>query len=154
MSQRRIAKVSQAIRQVVSSAILMEMRDPRVKKVTVLNVEVPPDLRSAKVYVSVLGEDKDARLTLQGLNSARGWLQSRIADELDLRYTPILSFILDDGIKKSIQASQLLRGVLPDDAQPSPDDEGDEFDDDDVADDDLSAEAEADEPPDREDDSG
>jgi ribosome-binding factor A len=113
MSQRRIAKVAQAIRQVVSSAILIEMRDPRVKRVTVLNVEVPPDLRSAKIYVSIMGDDKAARLSLQGLESARGWLQKKIADELELRYTPILSFIVDEGVKRSIEASRMLKDLDP-----------------------------------------
>ncbi len=111
MSQRRTAKVAQAIRQVVSTAILTELRDPRVKKVTVLNVEVPPDLRSAKIYVSVLGEEREGFLTLRGLQSARGFLQSRIADELDLRWTPILEFVLDNGVKKSIETAKLLREV-------------------------------------------
>ena len=118
MSHRRTAKVAQAIRQVVSTAILTELRDPRVKKVTVLNVEVPPDLRSAKVYVSVMGEEREGHLVLRGLQSARGFLQSRIADEIDLRWTPILEFVLDSGVKKSIETSKMLReaGVgLPED---------------------------------------
>jgi ribosome-binding factor A len=109
MSHRRTAKVAQAIRQVVSTAILTELRDPRVKKVTVLNVEVPSDLRSAKVYVSVMGEEREGHLVLRGLQSARGFLQSRIADEIDLRWTPILEFVLDRGVKKSIEASKTLR---------------------------------------------
>lgn len=113
MSQRRIAKVAQAIRQVVSSAILIEMRDPRVKRVTVLNVEVPPDLRSAKIYVSIMGDEKAARLSLQGLESARGWLQKKIADELELRYTPILSFVVDEAVKKSIEAARMLKDLNP-----------------------------------------
>jgi ribosome-binding factor A len=120
MSHRRTAKVAQAIRQVVSTAILTELRDPRVKKVTVLNVEVPPDLRSAKVYVSVMGEEREGYLVLRGLQSARGFLQSRIADEIDLRWTPILEFVLDSGVKKSIETSKLLReaGVgLPSDEE-------------------------------------
>ena len=128
MSHRRTAKVAQAIRQVVSTAILTELRDPRVKKVTVLNVEVPPDLRSAKVYVSVMGEEREGYLVLRGLQSARGFLQSRIADEIDLRWTPILEFVLDAGVKRSIETSKLLRetGVgLPDDGDPT--EESDEF---------------------------
>jgi ribosome-binding factor A len=127
MSHRRTAKVAQAIRQVVSTAILTELRDPRVKKVTVLNVEVPPDLRSAKVYVSVMGEEREGHLVLRGLQSARGFLQSRIADEIDLRWTPILEFVLDSGVKKSIETSKMLReaGVgLPED-EPN-DEESDE----------------------------
>ena len=128
MSHRRTAKVAQAIRQVVSTAILTELRDPRVKKVTVLNVEVPPDLRSAKVYVSVMGEEREGHLVLRGLQSARGFLQSRIADEIDLRWTPILQFVLDAGVKRSIETSKLLRetGVgLPEDGDPA--EESDEF---------------------------
>jgi len=109
MSNRRTAKVAQAIRQVVSTAILTELRDPRVKKVTVLNVEVPADLRSAKIYVSVMGEEREGHLVLRGLQSARGFLQSRIADEIELRWTPILEFVLDNGVKKSIATSQMLR---------------------------------------------
>jgi ribosome-binding factor A len=120
MSHRRTAKVAQAIRQVVSTAILTELRDPRVKKVTVLNVEVPSDLRSAKVYVSVMGEEREGHLVLRGLQSARGFLQSRIADEIDLRWTPILEFVLDSGVKRSIETSKTLReaGVgLPEDGE-------------------------------------
>ena len=111
MKTRRTAKVSEAIRQVVSSAILIELRDPRVKNVTVLHVDVPSDLRTAKIYVSILGDEKAERLTLQGLEAARGWLQSRIADQLQLRLTPILSFIVDPGVKKSIEVSKMLREI-------------------------------------------
>jgi ribosome-binding factor A len=113
MSTRRTAKVAQAIRQVVSSAILFELRDPRVKYVTVLHVEVPTDLRTAKVYISIMGDEKTQRLTLKGLEAARGWIQSRIADELQLRLTPVLTFVVDQGVKKSIEVSKLLRELHP-----------------------------------------
>lgn len=113
MSTRRTAKVAQAIRQVVSSAILFELRDPRVKYVTVLHVEVPSDLRTAKVYISIMGDEKAQRLTMKGLEAARGWIQSRIADELQLRLTPVLTFVVDPGIKKSIEVSRLLREINP-----------------------------------------
>ncbi|WP_437185493.1 30S ribosome-binding factor RbfA [Planctomicrobium sp. SH668] len=113
MSTRRTARVAQAIRQVVSTAVLIELRDPRVKNVTVLHVEVPVDLRTAKVYVSIMGDEKMESLSLKGLEAARGWIQSRIADELDLRSTPVLTFIVDRGIKKSIEVSKLLRQHEP-----------------------------------------
>ncbi len=113
MSTRRTAKVAAAVRQVVSNAILFELRDPRVTGVTVLHVEVPPDLRTAKVFISILGDEKAARLTLMGLNAARGWIQSRIADVLDLRLTPVLTFVVDQGIKKSIEISKMLREINP-----------------------------------------
>ena len=109
MSSRRTAKVAEAIRQVVSTAILFGLRDPRVKNVTILRVETPVDLRTSKVYVSVLGDEKTQRLTMKGLIAACGYLQAKIAEELDLRFTPVLTFILDQGVKKSIAASQLLR---------------------------------------------
>lgn len=111
MSSRRIAKIAQAIRQVVSSVILLELRDPRVQHVTVLGADVAEDLRSAKVRISVMGNEQAQRLALQGLRSARGFLQSRIADELKLRQTPILSFVLDQGVKRSIEVSRLLREI-------------------------------------------
>lgn len=113
MSSRRIAKVAEALREQVSTSILFELKDPRVKHVTVTRVEVSPDLRNAKVHVSVMGDEKTERLTLRGLESARGFLQAKIAEGLQLRYTPILHFQLDQGVKRSIEASRLLREVLP-----------------------------------------
>jgi ribosome-binding factor A len=122
---RRTAKVAQALRHIVSSAILIELRDPRVRDVTVLGVEVAEDLRTAKVYVSIMGDEGAQRRTLQGLNSARGFLQSEVADKLQLRYTPVLTFVVDQGVKKSIEVSRMLRTL---EAEPSggvPDPEGD-----------------------------
>jgi ribosome-binding factor A len=116
MSSRRIAKVAEAVREQVSTAILFDLKDPRVKNVTVTRVEVSPDLRNAKVYVSLMGDEKTQRLTLRGLQSARGFLQAKFAERVEIRYTPILHFELDQGVKRSIEASRLLREVLP---QPS-----------------------------------
>lgn len=109
MTTRRTAKAGRAIKEVVSKAILFELNDPRVKNVTVLDVEVAPDMRSARVYVSLMGNSKAQDLSLHGLNSARGFLQKRIGEEIDTRYTPILSFVKDDSVKKSIQAAQILQ---------------------------------------------
>jgi ribosome-binding factor A len=119
MSTRRNAKIAQAIRQVVGSVILFELRDPRVAQVTVLGTEVAEDLRSAKVFISVMGTDSAQRLAVQGLNSARGFIQSRIADELKLRQTPILEFVLDQGIKRSIEVSKMLREAMSQSELPS-----------------------------------
>jgi ribosome-binding factor A len=113
MSSRRVAKVAEALREQVSTSILFEMKDPRVKYVTVTGVEVSSDLRSAKVHVSVMGDEKTQRLTLRGLQSARGFLQAKIAENLQLRWTPILQFHLDEGVKRSIETSRILREVLP-----------------------------------------
>lgn len=115
MTSRRSLKVAEAVRECVSTLILFELKDPRVKNVTVLGTEVSADLRHAKVFVSVMGDEKAQSLSMHGLESARGFLQSKIADRLQLRYTPILKFVLDSGVKKSIEASRILREVLPND---------------------------------------
>lgn len=113
MTSRRVLKAAEAIREVVSMAILAEIKDPRVQGVTVTHVEVAPDLRSAKVHVSVLGDETRARLSLAGLKSAAGFLQSRLAARIDTRYTPRLEFVLDLGVKRSIQIAEILSRVLP-----------------------------------------
>jgi len=109
---RRTAKVSEAIREIVSTTILFGLKDPRVKNVTVLWADAAPDLRSARIFLSVRGEPKEQTLTLHGLNSARGYIQSQIADKLDLRYTPILQFVLDPGAKQAAEISSLLRSAM------------------------------------------
>ena len=109
MSTRRVAKASQAIREAVSNAVLFELRDPRIKNVTVTAVEASGDLRTAKVYVSIMGDEGDESLCMHGLNSARGYIQSKVADRVQTRYTPVLNFIIDRGVKRSIETSRLLR---------------------------------------------
>ena len=109
MPSRRTAKASRAVREVVSSAILFELNDPRVKGVTVLEAEVADDMRTAKVYVTVMGDEKIQRRCMQGLNSARGFLQQKIAARIDTRYTPVITFVLDQSVKKSVEAARILR---------------------------------------------
>jgi ribosome-binding factor A len=116
---RRLLKAAEAIRSVVSMAILTELRDPRVKNVTVVGVEVLPDMKSAKVFVSIMGSEKEQRLALAGLQHAAGFLQRKIADRIETRYTPRLTFVLDKGVKNSLQVARILREVLP----PAPSDE-------------------------------
>jgi ribosome-binding factor A len=113
MSSRRALKTAEAIREVVSMAILAELRDPRVRNVTVTFVEVSSDLRYAKVHVSVMGDETQQNLSLHGLQNAAGFLQSKIADRIEMRYTPRLAFVLDQGVKKSIEVAEILRRVLP-----------------------------------------
>lgn len=108
---RRTAKVAEAIREVVATSILFGLRDPRVADVTILSVEAAGDLKTAKVFVSVMGDEKKQNLCMHGLTSSRGFLQRKIADQLDLRYTPVLTFVLDNGIKKSVEASRILREI-------------------------------------------
>jgi len=96
-------------------AILTEIQDPRVEGVTVTHVEVSPDMRQAKVHVSIMGDEKKQSLCLHGLQNSAGFLQSKISDRIDTRYTPRIQFELDQGVKKSLEISRLLSDVLPDD---------------------------------------
>ena len=111
MSSRRLLKAGEAIREVVSMAILTELRDPRVQNVTVLGVEVMPDMREAKVFVSIMGTPVQQKTTLRGLQNSAGFLQSKIADRIETRYTPRLTFITDDGVKKSMAVSEILEKI-------------------------------------------
>lgn len=95
MPSRRIEKVNRAILETLSSAILFDLRDPRVKNVTILNVETTGDIKESKVRVGVRGDAKVQSLTLHGLDSSRGFLQSKIAERLQTKSTPILKFILE-----------------------------------------------------------
>lgn len=108
MSSRRLLKAGEAIREVVSMAILTELRDPRVKNVTVVGVEVAPDMREAKVLVSIMGSPSQQSTSLRGLQNSAGFLQSKIAERIDTRYTPRLRFVADDGVKKSLAVAQIL----------------------------------------------
>jgi ribosome-binding factor A len=112
MSSRRTAKVSEAIRETVSTTVLFELKDPRVKNVTVIAAEVSPDIRSAKVYVSVRGDEKMQALSLHGLNSARGFIQSKVAERLQTKHTPMIQFVLDRGIGASAEAYRIIREAL------------------------------------------
>ncbi len=118
MPSRRALKAAEAIREVVSMAILAELNDPRIQDVTVTYVEVSPDMRHAKVHVSVLGDETHQNLSLRGLQSAAGFLQSKIAKRIELRYTPRLQFLLDQGVKRSIEVARILREVLPPQSEP------------------------------------
>ncbi len=111
MSSRRLLKAGEAIRGVVSTAILTELRDPRVQNVTVLGVEVMPDMREAKVYVSIMGSPVQQKTSLRGLQNSAGFLQQRIAERIDTRYTPKLTFVLDDGVKKQLAVTQILEQI-------------------------------------------
>ena len=113
MTSRRVLKAAEAIREVVSMAILMDLKDPRIQDVTVTHVEVSPDMRHAKVHVSVMGDEPKQKLSLHGLQSAAGFLQAKIAKRIDTRYTPIIQFVLDQGVKHSIEVSRILSELFP-----------------------------------------
>ena len=126
MTSRRVQKAAQAIREVVSMAIIADLRDPRIADVTVTYVEVSADLRLAKVHISVMGDEIKQNLCLHGLRSSAGFLQNKISNRIDTRYTPRLRFELDQGVKNSIAISKILDDVLP--AEPAVDNTLDETD--------------------------
>lgn len=128
MASRRTLKAAEAIREVVSMAILTELRDPRVQDVTVTFVEVAPDMRSAKVHVSIMGNESKQQLSLRGLSNSSGFLQQRIAERIDTRYTPRLQFVLDKGVKNALEVSRILAEVLPKSGDPNREDEAGEDD--------------------------
>src|ERR671939_1893709 len=108
MAKDRIRRVNQAVREVLSEAITTELKDPRVGFVTVTAVETSPDLRRARVFVSVLGNPGERRRSLQALDRAHGFLQRRVAGELRLKNTPTLQFAYDDSAERGIRIAELL----------------------------------------------
>ena len=113
MSSRRVLKAAQAIREVVSMAIITDLKDPRVKDVTVTFVEVTGDMRMAKVHVSVMGDETKQNLCLKGLQSSVGYLQKKVGNRIDTRYTPRLQFQLDKGLQNAMSVTRILEEVLP-----------------------------------------
>jgi ribosome-binding factor A len=94
-------------------AILTQVRDPRVQDVTVTGVEMAPDMRSAKVVVSIMGSPAKQELALRGLSNSAGFLQAKIAERIDTRYIPKLRFEIDEGVKHSLEIARVLGEVLP-----------------------------------------
>ena len=94
-------------------AILTQVRDPRVQRVTVTSVDMDPDMRAATVHVSVMGSQSQQELAIRGLTSSAGFLQACVADRIETRYIPKLKFALDGGVKKSLEIARMLDAVLP-----------------------------------------
>ena len=112
MAPRRQERVAQALKEEVSKIILQELRDPRLGFVTVTRIKMAPDLRSAQVFVSVLGDQGAERLTMAALRKAAGYIQQGIGDRLSLKYTPVLRFTVDDSVKRSVRLSEVIRKAL------------------------------------------
>jgi ribosome-binding factor A len=108
MATARMRRINEVLREVVGAAISNELSDPRIGFVTVTSVETSPDLRTAKVYVSVLGTEEEREQTLSGLRSSHGPIQAKIAAETRMKRTPTLSFHYDDTIEQGVRISRLL----------------------------------------------
>ena len=109
MASPRMRRVDEAVRAVLTDAIATQLKDPRVGFVTVTSVKTSPDLRHARVYVSVLGDDDVRAESLDGLRSAHGFLQRRVASELVLKHTPTLTFAYDESVDRGMRITELLQ---------------------------------------------
>jgi ribosome-binding factor A len=107
-------RVNEAVREVVSAHIAGDVKDPRIGFVTVTGVETSPDLRHARVYVSVLGSEVERDAALDGLNSARGYLQAQVGTELRMKRTPTLEFLFDPSIQHGMKMERLISDVTDD----------------------------------------
>ena len=122
MKTHRLARVAEVIREVAAETILFELQDPRVKNVTVTRAEVSADLQHAKVHVSIMGTPKEQDLCMHGLKHAAGFVQAKLGARLKTRFTPQLKFVVDEGVKKSLEITRILREELgpPASAGPAP----------------------------------
>lgn len=112
MNKKRIKRISEEVKKVISELLYNGLKDPRIKEMTsVTNVEVTNDLSFAKVYISVLGDDSEKKETIEGLNSAKGFIRKEISSKLDLRYTPEPIFHLDESIEQGIYMSKLINDL-------------------------------------------
>jgi len=112
MSSKRIGRISEEIKKIVSGLIRSELKDPRISPLTsITQVEVTKDLRFAKIYISVLGNEEERMDTIKGLESGRGFVRKEIGKNLNLRYTPEPVFHLDNSIEHGIYISKLIDNV-------------------------------------------
>ena len=112
MDDKRIKRISEEVKRVVSDIISNELKDPRISPMTSLtHVEVTRDLRFAKIYISVLGNEVEKNETLEGLENAKGFIRREIGNRIKLRYVPEPTFSLDDSIEQSIYISKLIDKV-------------------------------------------
>jgi ribosome-binding factor A len=111
MSKPRPERVQEALRQEISRIVHDELKDPRIGFLTITKVELTKDLRYAKVYFSVLGEEKDKNLALKGLNSAKGYIKNIIADRINLRFVPEVAFKIDESLQYAKDIYDLLEQI-------------------------------------------
>jgi ribosome-binding factor A len=108
----RLEKVEKALKQEVGSILAYDMNDPRIGFTTVTYVEVAADIRSARVHVGVIGDEKTRKGTMAAIGHAKGYIQKEVASRLRMKYTPTLSFYIDDGPEKSAKMMKLIDGVM------------------------------------------
>lgn len=112
MNTKRLKRISEEIKKIVSDLLREGLKDPRISMMTsITEVEVTTDLRYAKIYVSVLGNDEEREATLIGLKNATSYVRKEIGSRLKIRYTPEPVFYLDKSIEKGIHISQILNKI-------------------------------------------
>jgi ribosome-binding factor A len=112
MGSRRLERLAQMLKQEASNIILFELKDPRIKSVTVTKAEISADLRHGKIFVSVMEGEKETKLVFHGLRHAQGHIQRCLGKRLSLKFTPTIEFVEDDSIKRSVHMSHLIRKAL------------------------------------------
>lgn len=108
----RLERVEKAMKQEIGRILAHGMNDPRIGFTTVTHVEMAADIRSAKVHVAVLGDEKERKSTLAALRHAKGYLQKEAASRLQMKFTPTLSFYIDDGPEKSARMMKLIDDAM------------------------------------------
>ncbi len=118
MAGARMRRVNEAVKEVVSAHISEDLKDPRIGFVTVTAVDTSPDLRHARVYVTVLGDDRARAEALEGLGSSRGYLQAQVGSELKMKRTPTLEFRYDESTDRGLRLSRLIDEAAPREERP------------------------------------
>jgi ribosome-binding factor A len=108
---RRLSRVEEACKEVLSEVIQREVKDPRVGFVTITAVKVSPDLRHAKVFVSVMGSDEEVARSLAGLQSSKGYMRSALGKHLRLKYLPEIEFVHEDVSTEALRLSEIMKKV-------------------------------------------
>ena len=111
MSSQRPGRVQEAIRQEISKIVQGEMKDPRIGFITITKVDLAKDLRYARVYFSILGEDKEKKLALKGLNNAKGFIKGLLADRIKLRFMPEITFAIDESLEHAKHIYDILEQI-------------------------------------------
>jgi ribosome-binding factor A len=113
MIPSRVKRVSETMKEVLSEIIQLNLKDPHVGFVTVTGVEMTPDLKQAKVWVSVMGDEEEERNTLKALKHAKGFLKAEVAKRVRLRYMPELTFMVDETVRTSMRIEGILKEIIP-----------------------------------------
>ena len=123
MKHDRMVRVNRLLQTTLADMVPGIVKDPRIAEsviVSVIDVRATPDLRQAKVHVSIMGDEAKQKLGLRGLQHAAGFLQSKLSSRIDTRYTPRIEFVLDQGVKQSIEIARILKEVLPRESEEEP----------------------------------